>query len=248
MKLSDIRERMILERIDKAEFDSAVEANDELVQAYDEIMLLKRVFDEKNWGLLIDKKGTLKKSDIRRIRRKFAIIIKNNPLIDENAAISGRTATDKMRLMFKKTAHSIDAIAMAGIAGALGFFAATSGPIIATLAGIGAAGSLLLGKKQIDIISGLNRVGKILDTIDAYSKLKPRYKPSRFEQIVNKMFRRNPEKLQKHVEKQIKKMSQEAQKKIIKSLDNMPAYIEYEEHGEKKQYPVLKLFDLSDYV
>lgn len=236
----------LFESQEDAALRKADEEIDELEEAYEEIALLKEVFDAKDFGVLIGKKGRMFSiNDIREIKRKLSDIIRNNPIIDGDEVSRGRDGDEKLRLLAQSIKHGFELTVLGSLTGLLSTLAVTTGPIGAVFAGAGALLTGGLTKHQYTTMKSLSTLSKLMNIVDSYGDLNPKsVKRSGIKKFMDFLMRKSPKEIEKEMERKVKRESEKAQRKFQKQLRGFPKYVKYKDGNEIKEYPVANLFDI----
>lgn len=242
------RNEMLMERFASGDTSIIADTEIEIEEAYEQIALLAKAFKEKNFGVLIGKRGKLSYSDIREIKRELANIVRGNVLIDGQDVKRGRDGDEKLRLMVKSIGHTLEMLGL----GAASVFAgaatvATAGTGIgAYLTGAAAVGAGALAVNQAKLIKDLRALNKLLTLIDQFADLKPKVDTSRgkLRRFWDWMQRKTPDEIENEAEKKVRKAARKAQMKMEKSLRGFPKYVKYyDDDGDEAEYPLVQLFD-----
>jgi hypothetical protein len=238
---------MIMERFVHSDYAIA-DTEKEIEEAYEQIALLAKAFKEKNFGVLIGKRGKLSYSDIREIKRELASIVRGNVLIDGQDVKRGRDGDEKLRLMVLSIKHTLEMLG-------LGAAAVFAGAATATTAGTGAgaivgtaltAATGALAVNQAKLIKDLRALNRLLNLIEQFADLKPKVDTSRgrLKRFWDWMQRKTPKEIEDEAEKKVRYAARKAQMKMQKSLRGFPKYIKYyDDEGEEAEYPLVQLFD-----
>lgn len=249
MKIKQLNERF------SSDYDASPDTRrmedevDEMESAYAEIALLNQAFEEKNFGVLIGKRGMLTDTDLREIKRKLSNIVRNNPIIDSSEVKRGRDGDESLHLLARTIGHGLEATGLAAISAGLAAVAVMTAPtVVGTgLASVGSALSAMGVKHQLNLIQSLQSLSKTLELVQTYEKLdvKPvRTSPSTIKKVTNWFLRKDEKDIRREAIKRVKKSSKKAQMKMQKNLRGFPKYVEYKERdGEIKQYPIINFFD-----
>lgn len=231
-----------------AESDKITELKevDELIAAYDEIVLIKDALRTGDFGILIGKQSqTLSHSDVFAIKRKISTIIRDNPIIDGDDIKRGRDGKEKVRALGRSIRFGLESIGLA-IVSALFIYLSTlvAVPFAIALGNI-AVLTGLASVEQARMVLRLKALAKLVDIVDAYGNLKPHYRISGFKRIFNVFMRRTPEEIEKSSRASIKKSSKKAKAQFDRLTKNLPDFIEYQDNeGNIQEYPLEKLFDV----
>ena len=238
---------MLMERFAGSDVGVLDNTVDEVEQAYDQIALLAKAMREKNFGVIIGKRGKLVYNDIREIKRELAKLVRNNVLIDGGDVKRGRDGDEKMRLMIRSIGHSLEMLALGATTVALGgLTVATAGTGVgAYISGTAAVGTGAMAVNQAKVIKDLRALNRMLTIVDQYAELRPKVDTSRgkLKRFWDFMTRKSPEAIERAAESKIKAATRKQQMKMQKLLKGFPKYVKYYDEDGEQEYPLVQLFD-----
>lgn len=244
MKLIDIQEEVSQESIDVNKME----------EGYQQLALLSKTFQKKDFGILINKpKQTLTKDDIYHIRRVLKDILDNNIFLDAGGN-AGRDGKENLRLLGHRLGHGIEALVDASLAGLFGglaltmvvnpltwLLAAAEGGPLAALSGAAGVSTI----HQAHILRDMKDAAKLISILDSLDKInRPTVKPrSLYRRIMDKLERKSPQEIKSEISKKTRNASRKSTSDFNHLVKGLPKEIQYKDHdGAMQSITIEKLF------